>query len=264
MAAGADVLTVSSRNSGVPDAIVLDLAQAELPLLNRLLTTKPDAIVHLAAVVPSPSPISNLDLDADKTRAIDKLVIGFAKQWGVPLIYASGSSLYDATDASWKDETFPVSANHPYLAAKLEGEILATECSAVVLRISSPYGRNMKQSVLPVFFDRAMQGETIEVWGTGSREQDFIAVEDIAFAVEAALVRYLPGIYNVASGTPVTMLQLAELAVKVTGKGSVRVGSDSDTLDGQTARYSIAKAKSELNWTPAIGLNTRLQSGLFV
>lgn len=265
VAAGAEVLTISSRNSEIPDAIVLDLAQAEPPLLDRLLIIKPDAIVHLAAVVPNPSLNSNLDLDADKTRAIDKLIMGFAKQWDVPLIYASGCSLYDAADASWKDETFPVGANHPYLAAKLEGEILATEGSAVVLRIASPYGRNMKPSlVLPRFLGRAMRGETIDVWGTGSREQDFVAVEDIASAVEAALVRYRPGIYNVASGTPVTMLHLAELVVNVAGKGSVRVGGHIDAQDGQTARYLIAKSKSELNWTPAARLNERLQAGLFV
>lgn len=259
--AGAEVLTVASSVADGPSSIRIDLSDAQLSL-DRLLDTRPDVIVHLAAVVPGTrSP--DLLLDAAKTRAIDKLITEYAKARSVPLIYASGCSLYDAADPGWKNEGSPVAADHPYLAAKLDGERLVKECSGVILRISSPYGRGMPSSlVLPRFVGRAARDETIEVWGTGSREQDFIAVEDIADAVKAALKRFRPGVYNIASGSPLTMRQLAELAIKVAGKGRLRVGGCDDVQDGRTARYLTSKAKVELGWTPMFDLGERMQPEL--
>ena len=259
-AEGVEVIpVVRVAGSGLRGEVVIDLARGDGDELISAVARPPQAIVHLAAAVPTRPQYPDNKASAAATRNIDRSVAEAAALWGVNLIYTSSCSLYDPTDPVWKTENFPIDDRTPYFQAKLDGEMIVADLGGTILRISGPVGAGMSPSlVLPRFIECASRGDSIEVWGNGLREQDFIATRDIAEAILAALRLGVGGLFNVASGQPVTMRALAELAVQVVGRGSIANMARVDPLEGQTARYSIAKASRLLGWRPTRDLAEEL------
>jgi nucleoside-diphosphate-sugar epimerase len=194
---------------------------------------------------------------AECTRRIDASVLEAAEAWGSHLVYASGCSLYDPCDPQPKVEASSVVGRTPYLTAKLAGERAAARLPKVcIARLSAPVGPGIDpRAVIARFVEGARAQQPIEVWGTGLREQDFVASADVAEFVVAAIERTTNGIYNVASGRPTTMLKLAKAICDKFGMGDIRLGTRPDPLDGATARFSIAAAETAIGWRPKTTLS---------
>ncbi len=122
------------------------------------------------------------------------------------------------------------------------------------MRLSALYGPGLRRHlVLARFITLARTGQALSVWGSGQREQDFLHAADAANFILAALDAAAKGIYNIASGQPVTMMQLASLVTQILG-GVVNREAKPDPLECETARYDIAKAKRDLGWFPTINI----------
>jgi nucleoside-diphosphate-sugar epimerase len=230
-------------------ARVADLAMPGA-FVNACAELAPRAVVHCAAAVPAPSRPDD-DATAERTRRLDSEVVAACKRGGWPLIYLSGCALYDPTDPALKSEDAPVAGRTPYTAAKLAGErLVAALPSHVVLRVSSPVGTSpVHRTVFDRFVEDATEGRSLGVWGSGSREQDFVWVEDVAEFVGCVLESAVGGVFNVASGAPVTMRRLAETVVDVVGRGAVASVDHPDPQDAHTARYDVNAARG-LGWVP--------------
>lgn len=257
---GASVVPVVRDRDRDAETIAIDLARPDADLVSRL--PRPIAVVHLAAAVPHTARHGDTEAAAAATRQIDATVQRACEAWRCFAIYASTCGLYDRRDAGTKDETAEVFGISPYFCAKLDGERVMFDLpETCVMRISAPVGSGLRRGVvLAKFIERARDDRPIEVWGSGRREQDFVAAEDIASFVIMALERRSQGIFNVASGIPVTMRELAETVVKVVGRGSVQAASREDPLDGEVARYSIGRAKASLGWHPRVSLRHAIRN----
>lgn len=257
---GYDVLPVVARgaSNGPLGAVEIDLSRPGLVLAGAV-PGRPDAVVHLAALVPRRSRLDDMT-NADATRRMDATVAAACARWGVPCVYASGCGLYDASDPREKDENARLVPRTAYLAAKLDGErMFAGVPSACVARISSPYHEGMHDGpVLARFLDTARRDGVLQIWGSGQREQDFIYCSDIADFVARVIRTGASGVFNVASGCPVTMAELARAAVRAVGRGQVQITVGEDPNEGATARISIQKARDLLGWSPRIGLDQGL------
>ena len=204
-----------------------------------------DAVVHCAARIPGPG--ASDDLCATDNRRIDDQVLAFCEARHVPAIVFSTAAVYpQRSDGAWVDERSPVGPTGSYAAAKLESErrFLGMDgARAAIFRITSPFGPAQRnESVIRRFCRAAMGNRPIEVWGSGSREQDFIHLDDIAGAVGAALdaPEFPAGVHLVASGRPTTTLELATTILEAAGSVSgVNLGARPDPEDSRTARYSI-------------------------
>jgi nucleoside-diphosphate-sugar epimerase len=221
----------------------------------------PSAIVHFADCRPDPAAPEQDEKSAEATCRIDQCVARAAEAWRVPVIYASTCALYRHFDPTLKNETAPIELKTPHDRAKAEGErILLDTGMTTVLRLASPYGPGIDtRRVLWRFLDLALGDTRLPVWGSGLREQNYVAIEDVAEGVAAALIARRPGIYNLAGDLPTRMIDLAEIVVRITGStaGWERVAID-DPNDGQTARFDIDKIGRELSWAP----RTRLDAGV--
>lgn len=226
----------------------------------------PSLIVHCAASVPLAHLRPDDDANAASTRAIDAGVVDACARLGCRLIYMSSCILYDPLNMERKNERSPVRATTPYAAAKLDGEVRAgTLEGSVVMRIPSPIGGSTnRRTVFDRFIERARSAQSLEVWGTGRREQDFIHVTDIAEFVARVRTDKVEGTFNVASGLPITMRGLADAIVEVVGSGFVVSGNRPDPQDGHTARYDIQAARRVVGWTPRLDVRAMIehQSGL--
>jgi UDP-glucose 4-epimerase len=239
-------------------------AEAEgIPLLSTV-PRRPSAVVHLAALVPQPPAIPDDDSSAARTRNIDQRVLEAVRQWGCHVIYASGCSLYEKGGTAPKQEReadAAVAQASPYLAAKQQGErdFLALS-NATVLRISAPIGEGLSRAtVLGRFMEAAQAGREIEVWGSGTREQNYVDTADLADALFRTLIIRPPAIINIAADRPVTMLELAREVVSACGRGSIRMTGRPDSRDGESARYANQRAGDLLGWRPTTSIHTSLE-----
>ena len=233
-----------------------DLASGES--LALFVGRRPEAIVHLAAAVPHSVHYPDSEASAAKTRAIDLTVRNAAIDWDCRLVYASTLSLYDKHDPIIKYEDTPVfgRANSPYMTAKYEGEeMFGALPSCNILRLPAPIGPGLPGTVVAKrFFDQAVAGEPISVWGTGRREQNYVNVLDLADAFVRAAYSSSGGVVNVAADAPTTMLELAAAMAKVIPGASFSLVEEIDPLEQEYARYSNDRARQEMGWRPTISL----------
>lgn len=232
-----------------------------------------DAVVHLAADIPGRPAATPGDRDSDAERmliantAMTLHALALADLPESHIIYASGASVYgSAPDTAPADEETPPNPGNLYVAAKYVGEVLCRQRTAgdglvsTVLRISSPCGPGQKRdTVMRTFIKSAIEGRDLIVYGDGRRTQDFIFAEDVAEAVLQALRRRAEGVFNIASGVPVSMMQLAEAVLAVVGGKSRIVPGPPDPQEDYRASISIAKARRELDWSPRVSLEEGLR-----
>lgn len=223
-----------------------------------------DAIVHCAANIPSAT-VSSLQA-AEKNKCIDNNIFCYASQQLIPLIFISSVSVYTEygsnrtlTEAS---PTLDTPRNNPYAFGKVESEQLYQQLpSCAIFRISSPYGVGQKnRNVLSLFVEKVASGQDIAYLGHGSRTQDFIHAQDIARAVIQGLMLHQTGIYNIVSGQPVSMKELAEMAAGLSGECPVRViaNPQEDPQESFRAIFHNTRAKETLKWQPCISLEEGL------
>jgi UDP-glucose 4-epimerase len=247
---------VSSATCEMPEgAIVADLTAA-MPLVPPC-----QYVVHLAAALSHDRRYPDPEKAGELTRQIDHIVLQAAADWKAKVLYASTCSLYVPTDEHTKHEAEVIlRTDTAYRLAKRGTELkLLSEGGHVVFRLSAPYGPGMFAStVLPRFIETARRGGEIEVWGSGSREQNFVYATDVADFVARALSRDASGLYNVAGDT-ITMRELAEVVVSIVGQGSCRLSGRADPLDSETARYSIQAARHDLGWRATIPINVGIE-----
>lgn len=237
----------------------------------QLWTRLPDNItnvIHLAAMIPwRPEQKSQASVLQDNLQPIANL-IEYSQHWPnlQQVIYSSSVSVYAQTMA-WLNECSATQPASLYGAAKLRGEgLLATlavrNVSVVSLRLSSLYGRGQYQgTVLPIMINRARQKQSLVVFGDGSRTQDFLHCDDAAGAIELAFRGQARGVYNIGSGTPVTMSELAQTVRHVFADGSLEIVLQPEKIDSDSGiKLDISKARRELNYKPAIRLEEALQN----
>lgn len=109
-----------------------------------------------------------------------------------------------------------------------------------------------KKSTFEIFFERILEGKTIEVWGNQSIKRDHIYIKDVLTAVEAAInAKNVSGIYTIASGVGYSQYDEAKALNIVFGGGRSEIELHPEK-PGLTRGYiyDISAAKKALNWAP--------------
>jgi len=218
-------------------------------------------IIHCAAETPKSTEPDEYIRVAAINKSIDANVFSFAKATQARVIYTSGTSVFGFNIQEKVNEDGPIPNDlSPYIKQKYLSEVSALSLleKVVVLRISAPYSHSQKtNTVLKIFIEKAIKGEDIYFHGTGNRQQDFTHVSDIANAVLKCIQNnHNKGTYNIASGRPIGMKELAELIVSNISnyKGKILPSGILDQQEDFKALFSIEKAKQELDWYPLINI----------
>lgn len=225
---------------------------------------RPEVVIHLAAAAPHSKYYPDNEASATKTRAVDRTVRDAALEWGCRVVYASTCSLYDKSVKTVKFEDTPVAvrSNSPYLQAKYEGEkTFSTLASHSILRVAAPIGPGLPDRVVAKrFYNQAMTGQTIRVWGTGKREQNYVDVRDIADIFLRAARSTSQGVFNISANAPTTMRELAAEMTKVFPRATFELAGIPDPLEQEYTRYSNARAREVLGWVPTASLEDSILS----
>src|SRR3954452_4203039 len=223
-----------------------------------------DAVIHLAAAadvgIVAEQPEESERLNARGTIAV--LEAARASDIG-RVIYGSTIWAYgDSGDGVIDEDTLIGLPKHLYTASKVAGEMYCTsyaelyDVPSTILRFGIPYGPRARPSaVIPIFVGKALAGEPLTIAGDGSQGRRFVYVEDLANGVVRALDRGAGNrIYNLASDTTVTILELAETVQELVGDVEiVHTPGRSGDFDG--AEISSRRAERELGWRASTPLH---------
>jgi nucleoside-diphosphate-sugar epimerase len=220
-----------------------------------------DSIVHCAAVLPTSQSGAEAEHVAIANLAMDKRMVDLCLRKRCRLIYISSSSVYGHGIGSVITEETPLMPKGPYSSAKAASEqtiLRELPAASVILRVNAPYGPGQqRRTVLRLFIERALLGLDLMYHGTGKREQDFTAAEDVGKVIACAVaVRSARGIFNITGGHPISMRRLAELVVRTVKASKSRVvpSGKIDPQEGDLAAFDTSKARRILRWRPEVSL----------
>jgi nucleoside-diphosphate-sugar epimerase len=180
-------------------------------------------------------------------------------------IYISSSMVYgDFTDDVREDAL--CAPQGQYGIMKLAGEWLVKDYSRrgcfdhVVIRPSAVYGElDVEDRVISKFLLTAMRGGTLKV--NGAQETlDFTYVGDAADGIVAAALSTTANnrIYNITKSHSWSLLDAANLAVKIVGRGSVEV-RDKDADFPSRGALNIEAARKDFGYDPKVDIEEGFQ-----
>ena len=200
----------------------------------RRAVTGVDYVFHLAAMISVPESMAKpIKCDEINTKGT-LVVLEEAARAGVKkLVLSSSAAIYGDNPVVPKVETMLPEPKSPYAITKLDGEYycgmftaekrLQTAC----LRYFNVFGprqdpKSQYAAAVPIFIDRALEGEPITIYGDGEQTRDFIYVKDIAAAnVYFATQSPATGVFNVAYGQKISIADLCGEICRLTGSKSV-------------------------------------------
>lgn len=202
-------------------------------------------------------------------------MLGLAKRVKAKILQASTSEVYGDPIVHPQPETYwghvnPIGLRACYDEGKRCAETLFFDyhrqhkLRIKVARVFNTYGPRMHPNdgrVVSNFILQALQGENLTVYGDGSQTRSFCYVDDLidGFTRLMQSPDDFTGPVNLGNPVEMTMLELAEKVLAITGSDSRIVYEPLPSDDPNQRRPDITKAKEVLDWTPRVGLDEGLE-----
>jgi UDP-glucuronate decarboxylase len=274
IAQDADVLCVDNFYTGTEGNIRGLRATKAFRLLNHDITAPlhvdVDRIFNLAC------PASPIHYQRDPIQTTKTCVHGvinmldLARQNGARILQASTSEVYGDPEMHPQAEDYwgrvnPIGPRSCYDEGKRCAETLffdyfrQVQLDIKVMRIFNTYGPRMHPQdgrVVSNFIVQALQGKPITIYGSGKQTRSFCYVDDLI----DGMVRFmetpqgLTGPINVGNPVESTMIELAELVLKIVGGSSRLVFEPLPQDDPKQRCPDISAARSQLDWSPKVPL----------
>ena len=249
-----------------PCAIYHDYIENADRMETVIATETPDVIIHCASFPRQKVVNANPAYAADvMMRGLINLLESAKKHKVRRFVYLSSSMVYgDFTDQVLEDD--PCSPQGQYGIMKLAGEWLVkdyarrTGMEYVILRPSAVYGPlDVEDRVVAKFMLAAMRGDVLKVNGAGET-LDFTYVDDAADGVVAAATRIMSAnkTYNITKSHSVSLLEAAEMIVKIVGKGTIEC-RDKDADFPSRGALNIDRARTILGFDPKVDVEQGFQ-----
>ena len=233
-----------------------------------------DSIYNLACPA-SPVHYQHDPVQTTKTSVHGAInMLGLAKRLNARILQASTSEVYGnpfvhpQTEEYWGNVN-PIGPRACYDEGKRCAETLFFDyyrqykLPIRVVRIFNTYGPRMHPNdgrVVSNFIVQALTNQPITIYGDGSQTRSFCYVDDLieGFIRFMALGSDEPGPLNLGNPGEFTMLELAEMVLRLTGSSSTIVHKPLPTDDPLQRRPDITKAKALLGWEPKVPLEEGL------
>ena len=226
-----------------------------------LRTYKVDAIVHLASFprqkVVNVNPMAGSRSMSEGLLNLLELSVQHQVQ---KFVYISSSMVYGDFDEDVREDA-PCCPQGQYGIMKLAGEWLVRDYTRryglnhTIIRPSAVYGElDVEDRVISKFILSAMRDQVLKVNGA-NETLDFTYVNDAADGIAAATVNSLAdnNTYNITKSHSHSLLQAAELAIKLVGKGSIEVRNKDADFPSRGA-LNIDAARRDLGFDPKVDI----------
>lgn len=201
-------------------------------------------------------------------------MLGLAKRIKAKVLQASTSEVYGDPEIHPQTEVYwghvnPIGPRSCYDEGKRVAETLfvnyhkQNDIRIKIIRIFNTYGPRMHPNdgrVVSNFIVQALRGDDITIYGSGSQTRSFCYVDDLI----DGMIRLMnsreefTGPVNVGNPGEFTMLELAEMVLKLTKSRSKIVYMSLPADDPTQRQPNIDLARKELGWEPTIPLEEGL------
>ena len=259
------LMSERKKKTGIVENVKFDISDRFLmhQVFKRFM---PDIVIHMASfprqkVVNANPPYGAKVMSEGLLNLLEESKSGNVKKF----IYISSSMVYgDFTDDVTEDANCNPQGQYGIL--KLAGEWLVKDYSRrncfshTIIRPSAVYGPlDVEDRVIAKFMLTAMRGGVLNVNGAGET-LDFTYVDDAADGIVAAALSNNTNnkTYNITKSHSRTLLEAAELAVKIVGKGSINV-RDKDADFPSRGALNIDAAKRDFGYDPKVDVEEGFQ-----
>jgi UDP-glucose 4-epimerase len=268
--AGAQTVAVSRAGAPGSDVASWDLADWRSLTELDVLFADVQAIVHVGAMVPRKSGAINEGRMFDANVRACLNLGRWAISRNVPIVHISGAIVYAEHDREGlvEDATLGWSGLGDFygfsklLAEDVFKRLRQQGLKLAVVRPTSIYGYGLPaDKMVSHFLATAREGGTIELTPPVHDRVDFVHAADVARAILAMLEAEAWDTFNIASGGAVSIKELAEACVSVTGRGSVLINEDQAPARDPINRFALntERAKNYLGWQPLLDIKQGLR-----
>jgi len=231
-----------------------------------------DFVLHWASPA---SPIDYLELPIP-TLKVGALgthkALGLAKAKGAKFVLASTSEVYGDPLEHPQKETYwgnvnPVGPRGVYDEAKRFAEAMTMAyhryhgVDTKIVRIFNTYGPRMRLNdgrAVPAFMSQALRNEDVTIFGDGRQTRSFTYISDLVDGVIRLMLSKETDPVNVGNPHEMTIKEIAETIIKMTGSKSRLVYKPLPTDDPKQRRPDITRARTRLGWEPKVALEEGL------
>jgi UDP-glucose 4-epimerase len=267
-----DNFTTGSRGNLAGVSTRVDVVEGDVRDLDSLrgVMKGVDVVFHLAAVsAVAPSVKDPLTTNAVNVTGTLNVLLA-ARDAGVRrVVFASSAAVYGSNPSLPKTETHSPEPLSPYAASKLAGEVYCRVFAklygveAVALRLFNVYGPRQNPAsedsgVVTRFLSRLAGGQPPIIDGDGEQSRDLVYVGDVvgAFLRSCEAPAASGEVFNIGSGRPTTINELAETLAGIAAPGQVLrpIHHPARTGDVRHSCADISKARQLLGYAPAVEL----------
>lgn len=244
------------------------------PLVAGLLAGQ-DFIFNLAGQVSHPGSMQDpqTDLEINAAAHLQILELCRTRNPSIKVVYAGTRQVYGRPRALPVDESHPLDPVDYNGVSKLAAELYHAVCGRVyglrttVLRLTNVYGprmrvRDARQTFIGWWFRQLIEGQALQVYGTGEQLRDLNYVDDVAAALLlcAADPAADGQVYNLG-GEPVSLLDLARRMASCSEGGAyelVPFPEERRRIDIGDYHGDYTRIRTQLGWQPQVPLNEGL------
>lgn len=275
---GHDVLAIDNYYTGSKENVWDLLPEHNFELIRHDVINpfwcEVDEIYNLACPA-SPIHYQNDPIQTTKTAVFGIYnLCGLARRTHAKILTASTSEVYGDPSVHPQPESYwgnvnPIGIRSCYDEGKRVAETLAMDYHRLhgvrskIIRIFNTYGPNMQAydgRVITNFVVSALKGEPITIYGDGMQTRSFQYVDDLI----EGMIRMMDteddftGPVNLGNPGEFTMLELAEMVLRLTGSKSEIIHLPLPSDDPKQRKPDISLAKAKLGWEPKIPLEEGL------
>ena len=232
-----------------------------------------DEIYNLACPA-SPIHYQSNPIKTVKTCTIGVInMLGLAKKNNAKILQASTSEVYGDPDVHPQKEDYNGNVNtiglrSCYDEGKRCAETLFMDykrehnLNIKIVRIFNTYGPNMTKNdgrVVSNFILQALQNDNITIYGDGSQTRSFQFIDDLVEGLIKMMNSDNVGPINLGNPIELSMTDLSYKVIKLTNSSSDVIYKKLPKDDPKRRRPDISLAKSSLDWSPVIDLETGLK-----
>ena len=279
LADGHDVICMDNLITGSMDNIAHLIGEGRFQVVHHDVTEYMwlkgdlDYLLHFASPA---SPIDYLELPI-QTLKVGSLgthkALGLAKEKGARFLLASTSEVYGDPLVHPQPEHYwgnvnPIGPRGVYDEAKRFAEALTMAYHRThgletrIVRIFNTYGPRMRPHdgrVVSTFIWQALADEPLSVFGTGDQTRSFCFVDDLIEGISRLLRSDLTDPVNLGNTTEHTMLELAEVVLRLTGSASRVEHQPLPEDDPQVRQPDTTRANEALDWAAVVELEDGLR-----
>ena len=279
---GHEVIAIDNFFTGSRDNVKKFLENKSYEIIRNDVTVPFSAEVEMIfnlACPASPVHYQRFPVQTLKTNLLGSInMLELAREKNARIIQASTSEVYGDPTISPQVENYwgnvnPIGLRSCYDEGKRASEALFFDyhrqygVDIKVARIFNTYGPNMALNdgrVVSNFLVQALQNKPITMYGDGLQTRSFCFVSDLVEGLYqlAFSNSTIQGPINLGNPIEFTMLELAELVIKLTGSKSKLEFKNLPSDDPKQRKPDISLAQRKLSWNPKIDLETGLLASI--